>query len=148
MLYVKGCLVRTIACIALLSAFIVLAQDAKHELPLVIGGKMPLYPIMARTARIEGIVKVRVTTDGEKVGSIQAESGPPMLVRFVKENVLTWEFTKHNPTTFVTTFEFVLEGPDQCSYSNGVSVLRLPLEARISAHALKTCDPAEPQHGP
>ncbi len=148
MLHVKGCLVRSITCIALLLGSVVLAQDAKHEVPLVIGGKIPVYPIMARAARIEGIVKVRVTTDGEKVGSVQIESGPPMLVKFVKENVLTWEFTKHNPTTFVTTFEYVLEGPDQCSYSNGVSVLRLPLEARISAHGLKTCDPAQPEHGP
>jgi hypothetical protein len=109
---------------------------------VVIAGKMPLYPIMARLARVEGVVKIRVTTDGEKVTSLEAESGPPMLVKFAKENILTWEFVKHKPTTFITTFEYVIEGPDQCMYSNGASVLNLPLEIRISAKGLKTCDPA------
>ena len=65
-----------------------------------------------------------------------------MLVKFAKENILTWEFVKHKPTTFITTFEYVIEGPDQCMYSNGASVLNLPLEIRISAKGLKTCDPA------
>jgi hypothetical protein len=119
-----------------------LAQKAEQELPLVIAGKMPLYPIMPRLARVEGVVKIRVTTDGEKVTSFEAESGPPMLVKFAKENILTWEFVKHKPTTFITTFEYVIGGPDQCMYSNGASVLNLPLEIRISAKGLKTCDPA------
>src|ERR1035437_2537154 len=118
------------------------AQKAEQELPLVIAGKMLLYPIMARLARVEGVVKIRVTTDGEKVTSFEAESGPPMLVKFAKENILTWEFVKRKPTTFITTFEYVIEGPDQCMYSNGASVLNLPLEIRISAKGLKTCDPA------
>lgn len=118
------------------------AQSGRQELPLVIAGKMPLYPTMARLARIQGVVKIKVKTDGEKVSSLDAESGPPMLVRFAKENILTWEFVKHKPTTFVTTFEYVIEGPDQCIYTNGTSVLNLPLEVRISAKGLMTCDPS------
>ena len=43
-----------------------LAQKAEQELPLVIAGKMPLYPIMPRLARVEGVVKIRVTTDGRR----------------------------------------------------------------------------------
>ena len=124
-----------------------LAQEA--ELPLVIAGQMPLYPIMARAAHIQGLVRIRVTTDGEKVTSVEAESGPPMLVKSAKENVLTWEFVKHKPTTFITTFEYVIEGSAQCDYSNGVSALNLPLEVRISAKGVKTCDPAaeiKPHH--
>jgi Gram-negative bacterial TonB protein C-terminal len=142
MLRVKWHPARAISLIALLSASFVLAQDRNRELPLVITGKVPLYPIEARAARIQGTVKVKVTTDGERVTSVQAESGPPMLVKFVKENVLTWEFTRHKPTKFETTFEYLLEGPEECSYSNGKSVLALPLEVRISAHGIKTCDPS------
>jgi hypothetical protein len=119
-----------------------LAQNVQQELPLVVAGNMPLYPITARAARVEGVVKIRVTTDGEKVTSLEAVSGPPLLVKFAKENILTWEFEKHKPTTFVTTFEYVIERPDQCIYSNGASVLNLPLEVRISAKGLKTCDPS------
>jgi hypothetical protein len=119
-----------------------LAQKAEQELPVIIAGKMPLYPIMARAARIQGIVKVRVRTDGKKVIGFDAESGPPMLVRFTKENILTWEFFDHKPTTFVTTFEYVIEEPALCGYSNGTSVLNLPLKIQINVKGLETCDPA------
>ena len=120
----------------------VLAQKASQELPLVTAGKLPLYPIMARAARVQGVVKIKVTTDGKNVVSVDVESGPPILVKFAKENILTWKFSAHKPTTFVTTFDYVLEEPAQCGYSNDTLVLKLPLEVRISAKGLKTCDPA------
>jgi len=118
------------------------AQNAGAELPLVVAGKMPLYPIMARAARVQGVVKIKVTTNGKKVTSVDVESGPPMLVKFAEENVLSWEFTEHKPTTFVTTFEYVIEETAECEYTNGASVLKLPLEIHISAKGLETCDPA------
>jgi hypothetical protein len=118
------------------------AQEAEQELPVIIAGKMPLYPLIANHLWIQGVVKIRVTTDGEKVTFLEAESGPPMLVKAAKENILTWEFMKHKPTTFVTTFEYVIEGPVQCMFSNGALVLNLPQEIRIRAKGIKTCDPA------
>lgn len=118
------------------------AQRAKQELPLVIAGKMPLYPLTALHVGVQGVVKIKVTTDGKKVTSLEAESGPAMLVKFAKENILTWEFTEHKPSKFVTTFEYVIETPAECEFSNNVSVLRLPLEIHVSAKGLKTCDPA------
>lgn len=118
------------------------AQKAEQNLPVVVAGEMPLYPIMARAARVQGVVKIKVTTDGKEVTSVDAESGPPMLVKFAKENILTWKFTEHKPTTFVTTFDYVIEEPAQCDYTNDAVTLRLPLEVRISAKGLKTCDPA------
>jgi hypothetical protein len=120
----------------------VLAQGPATDVPLVVGGKIPLYPIMARAAQIQGVVKIKVVTDGKKVTSADVESGVPMLAQFAKENVLTWEFSKHKPTTFVTTFKYVIEGPNQCAYSNGSSTLNLPLEVRINAKGVETCDPA------
>ncbi len=119
-----------------------LAQKTEKELPLVIAGNMPLYPPTALHVRIQGVVRVRVTTDGKKVISMSDESGPPMLVRFTKENILTWKFAEHKATTFVTTFEYAIDEPAQCEFSNSVSVLSLPLKVRISAKGLKTCDPA------
>ena len=118
------------------------AQKAEQELPLVVSGKMPLYPIMARAARVQGVVKIKVMTDGKKVTSVDVVSGPPMLVKFAKENVFTWEFAAHKPTRFLTTFEYVIEEPAQCDYSNDALTLRLPLEVRVSAKGLSTCDPA------
>jgi hypothetical protein len=65
-----------------------------------------------------------------------------MLVKFAKEDIFTWEFTAHKPTTFETTFEYVIEEPAQCYYTNSNAILELPLKAHISAKGLKTCDPA------
>ena len=120
----------------------VFAQNSEHDVPLVINGKMPLYPIMARAAGIQGVVRIKVLTDGEKVAAADVESGPPMLARFAKENVLTWEFAKHKPMTFVVTFAYQIDGPNQCTYSNGSSTLNLPLEVHIYAKGIETCDPA------
>ena len=119
------------------------AQNAAQGVPLVTTGAMPLYPRPALAAHIQGIVKLRVTTDGEKVASVETESGPPMLVKAAKENVLTWKFDEHKPTTFVTTFEYVIEREAKCGFSNGVSTLKLPLEVRISSKGVQTCDPVE-----
>ena len=118
------------------------AQKVEQQPPLVVAGEMPLYPIMARAARVQGVVKIKVTTDGKKVTAADVESGPPMLAKFAKDNILTWEFSQHKPTMFVTTFEYVIEEPAQCDYSNDALTLKLPLEVRISAKGLKTCDPA------
>jgi hypothetical protein len=117
------------------------AQDTADELPVVITGEMPLYPLIAQAAHISGIVKVRVTTDGKNVTSLDAESGPAMLVKFVKENIKTWEFLGHKPTTFVTTFEYHIEDTVHCGYSNVTTTLHLPLEVHISANGVMTCDP-------
>jgi hypothetical protein len=121
---------------------LVLAQKAQQNLPLLTAGAMPLYPLVALHARIEGIVKIRVSTDGKKVSSLEVVSGPPMLSEAARNNILTWEFAEHRPTTFVTTFEYIIEDPPQCEFSNGTSVLNLPLQAHISAKGLETCDPA------
>ena len=120
----------------------VFAQNAAQAAPLVIAGKMPLYPLIAVHAGVQGIVKIRVTTDGRKVISVEAESGPAMLVKVAKESISTWEFAEHKPTTFVTTFEYMIEEPAECYFSNSVAVLKLPLEVRISTKGLQTCDPA------
>ena len=116
---------------------------------MVIAGRMPLYPIMARSARIQGVVKIRVTTDGKKMNSLNMGAGPPMLVRFSRENILNWEFLERKPTAFATTFKYMIEGPDQCEFTNGSTVLDLPLEVTISAKGLMTCDPGaeiKPHH--
>jgi hypothetical protein len=118
------------------------AQKAAQERPLVIAGTMPLYPRTALLVHIHGVAKIRVTTDGKKVSALVAEGGPPMLVKAAKDNILTWEFAEHKPTTFVTTFEYLIDEPATCSVTNGTSVLHMPLEVRVSANDVQTCDPA------
>jgi hypothetical protein len=117
-------------------------QGVDREVPLLLSGKMPLYPMTARAARVQGIVKVRVVTDGKRATSLVLESGPVMLASFTEETIRTWEFFEHKPTTFVATFEYEFESPDRCGYENGSLTLNLPLRAHIRAPGAMTCDPS------
>lgn len=96
---------------------------------------MPVYPDLPRMARIQGEVVLRVTTDGEKPLEIVVEKGQPMLAKAAKENVQSWQFAKHAPITFRTTFVFELPEQTECGTSkeNGRTVLMLPTRVEVSA---------------
>lgn len=135
----------TLICLGLLIVGVwrpVRAQEATQAAPVLKTAKVPTYPRAALLAHIQGIVKIRVTTDGKRVSSLEA-SGPPMLVGGAKENILTWEFEDHLPTTFVTVFKYDIQEPARCELGNAIAVLHIPEEVRISANGVKTCDPAK-----
>ncbi len=124
------------------------AQEAKAPVPALASAAVPFYPRLAQMARIQGVVTLRLSTDGKRVSAIEGESGPPMLVKAAKENVGTWQFEQHTPTSFETTFHYRLF-PSKCDSQcicSGVekrtALLRLPTEAEVSAETLMTCDPA------
>ena len=117
------------------------AQGNDQEVPRVTAAVMPLYPTLAVAARVQGIVKVRVTTNGKGVVSLETVSGPAMLVQYAKMNIQTWKFDQHKPTSFVTTFDYEFEDPPSCSYSNSNVSARLPLQVHVSIQRLQTCDP-------
>lgn len=133
------------ACIGLIILSSVLApsvvQKIVQEVPVVTVGTMPLYPRVALLAHIEGIVKIKVTTDGKKVSSLATESGPPMLAEAAKKDIQTWNFEKHKPTSFIVTFRYHIVGPAQCGIGNGTTVLHVPLEVEVEANGIQTCDP-------
>lgn len=140
-----------IAVIGLLAqAFLSLnAQRQKPPLPRVVSAAAPFYPRLAPPARIQGEVTLCLSTDGTRVSSIDAASGPPMLVRTAKENVRTWQFERHAPTTFEAVFRYRLfgykcEAGCKCESEEKESViLRLPAEVELSAVIPMICDPVE-----
>ena len=117
-------------------------QKTSEELPVVAAASVPLYPRTALLVHIQGTVKIRVTTNGTKVSSVEVENGPPMLARAAQENIRTWQFQRHNPTTFLVTFDYRIEEPAGCSVNNSTAVLRMPSDVQISAKGVHTCDPA------
>ncbi len=130
------------------------AQDAQptQKLPVVKSGEMPLYPALPRVARIQGEVTLRVTTDGTAVASVTAESGHPMLAQAAQENVKTWKFERHEPTSFPVLFSYHLDEElvthvcDPDIPDNGTVVLKLPREVDITSHArIPDCD--DPNEG-
>src|ERR1700704_5854762 len=76
------------------------APELKAALPMVASASVPLYPPIARTANIEGVRHVRVTTDGQRVKTAHAEDGPKLLAAAAEETVRTWQFAVHEPSTF------------------------------------------------
>jgi outer membrane biosynthesis protein TonB len=95
---------------ALLLPFLVTlsAQEPARVLPRVTDHAPIIYPAIALTARVEGPVRLKITTDGHAVSSIALIDGPPLLVKAATENVQTWTFADHVPGTFEVTFDFRL----------------------------------------
>ncbi|MGC2280226.1 MAG: hypothetical protein WA603_09430 [Candidatus Acidiferrales bacterium] len=85
---------------------------------------------MARTAHIQGEVRVKFTTNGESVIEAQAETGPPLLHRAAEDNVRTWKFAPHTAGTFHVTFRYKIISKDV-----DISVLDTPDVVQLSAPA-------------
>jgi hypothetical protein len=125
-----------------LVASTVISVYAQTTLPTVTAAEVPLYPPLARAARIAGTVTLRVVTDGERVADVTVQDGQPMLARAAQDNIRTWRFTKHEPTAFVTKFTFDLLPDCDTENENGNVALKLPVEVIISVpHKASECDP-------
>jgi hypothetical protein len=118
------------------------AQGPGGGLPVLSAASMPLYPRTALLAHVQGSVKIRVQTDGENISSVDEQSGPPMLVKAAKDNLRTWRFEKHDPATFLVTFDYKIEEPGGCSVENSAVIMTTPLHVEITAKAVHPCDPA------
>jgi hypothetical protein len=119
----------------------ILAQQEKQTLPIVSSAAVPSYPPTARVAGIQGEVRVLVGTDGKTVSTIRPESGHPILIEAAQDNIRTWKFAEHQPTNFVVTFRYRIEGEAVCRMDNGTVILHLPSDIQITVKGILTCDP-------
>jgi hypothetical protein len=87
----------------------VAAQKDAPALPTVTEFKCPYYPGTAQHERIQGPVKMQVTTDGHRVTAVKLISGHPELAPDAIKNVRTWKFADHSPTTFEVTYSYVYQ---------------------------------------
>lgn len=107
---------------------------------------VPFYPRTPQMAHIEGVVRLRISTDGAQASAIKVESGQPMLAQAAKDNVKTWQFDRHSPTTFEATLHYRLL-PSKCdsecnsdSLEKGSVQLKLPTDVEVTAKELLTSD--------
>ncbi len=141
----------------LIAAFLLLAassvaQDkpvgAKAPLPKIASASVPFYPPLARETHIDGAITLRVSTDGERVSAVDAENGPRLLLNAAKENVRTWQFEPHVPTSFEVKFHYRLlnskcDSECKCESEEKESVvLQLLANVEVSAVIPMICDPA------
>jgi len=139
-----SCGIARITVILLFTAIVCSGADPQviQDLPVVTDAAVPFYPPFARLAHIEGVVRLQISTDGEKVSLVEILEGQPILGLAAKENVKTWRLSRHARTTFVATFRYKLLPEFVCEIENPTVLLRLPYEVEVSTKGLKTCDPS------
>jgi len=108
------------------------AEQPKVALPRVSAAGVPLYPLQAYISNIEGIVHLKVTTDGHHVVEARVEDGHKLLAAAAEENVKTWQFQVHEATTFTVTYRYKLVADWKGDPYNPTVVLKLPTEVEVS----------------
>lgn len=122
--------------VAVLWAWAAMAQNSKVALPMVAGASVPLYPPLARAANVQGVVHVKITTDGHGVSATHVEDGHKLLAIAAEENARTWQFATHEPTTFMVTYHYKLDAKLKGNPNNPTVILRLPTEVEVSSAPL------------
>jgi len=123
-------------CIILLLFFaltvIAVAQQKNIALPMMAAASVPLYPPIARIANIDGVVHLKITTDGHNVVRVQIVDGQRLLATAAEENAKTWQFTTHEPTTFTVTYRYKLVSSWKGDSNNPIVELKFPTEVIVS----------------
>jgi hypothetical protein len=120
------------------------AKSMQPVLPTIVSARVPSYPALAKLQKAQGIVKMRLTTDGHKVITVEPLEGHPALIKAAKANVETWEFQEHKAITFETIFAFAIKVVPPCEPNDerlDVITLRLPASVEIRATWQGECDP-------
>jgi hypothetical protein len=105
------------------------------QYPLLVHGDLPVYPALAKSARITSTVQMRVIVENGDVVGTQTISGHLLLVTAASDNIKSWKFDKTVRTTFATTFIYGMDGESERTKepSNPTLELKLPSLAKITA---------------
>ena len=106
--------------------------------PAIAATSLPMYPPLARAARVEGVVHVRIRTDGTRAVSARAEDGAQLLAQSAEANALTWRFQVHGPTELVLTYTYRIDSA--LAAEELVVRLHYPLHVDVSTAPLVVRD--------
>lgn len=99
---------------------------------------MPLYPPIAHTARIGGIVEIQITVErGAVVEARVISSSSPFLANPALVNVKTWRFEPADRTTFLVKYRYEIKEKQTAYPENARLELDLPREVRVTARPFK-----------
>ncbi|MGB2679109.1 MAG: energy transducer TonB [Candidatus Acidiferrum sp.] len=119
---------RTVLMLSALLAAVpcAITQESPEVLPKVVQHAVPIYPPLARQTRIQGEVRVKITTDGESVRDAEAETGHPLLRTAAVDNARTWKFVTHSPATFHVTFRYkLLDGNTDVEFLESPAIVEI-----------------------
>lgn len=85
---------------------------------------------------LQGMVVLQVTTDGHQVVDVKLTSGHPVLAPDAINNVRTWKFADHTPTTFAVTYYYIHQDNfKRDKTSNCSAKMELPTKVHVvTAH--------------
>ena len=128
----------------LLSSQLVVAQQPR-EYPLVLRADAPVYPPLARMAKVTGKIEAEFTIKGGEVVAAEAKTGHPLLVKATTENINSWHFAPEANGTFTATFVYELQGNETASMQNPKIEMQLPAFVKIIAAPTRpSCNDCEP----
>jgi hypothetical protein len=94
---------------------------------------------VCRAAGIEGVVRLRLSTSGENVLDIKAESESPILMRAASENLRTWILQESTVPVVPVTFTCKLEPGDCSADQQPTVIMRFPHEVEVTAKRPVKC---------
>jgi TonB family protein len=103
-------------------------SQQSSNLPDVLGASVPLYPPLARAAKVQGTVLLTVVVEGGKVRSTKVVSGHPMLSQAAESNLETWKLVSMPTQTFTVTYLYKLS--DRCKGRPSIST-NFPTEVMV-----------------
>jgi hypothetical protein len=110
-------------------------QGPTPALPMVSAAPVPLYPPVARSTNTQGVIHVKIQTDGHKVIEAHAEETNKLLSTAAEENAKKWEFSAHTSVSFTITYRYKLA--DECQPNNPTVTLHLPTEVEVCQHTFR-----------
>jgi hypothetical protein len=122
-----------ILCLVCSVPFLLHGQGTGADLPKVTAFDCPKYPSKAESVRLQGMVRMQVTTDGHVVTDVKLMSGHPLLAPDAIKNVRTWKFSEHAPTSINVDYFYVFQGHFKRDPANGCDAkLELPSKVTVS----------------
>jgi hypothetical protein len=118
-------------------------KEAVPAVPILQGAALPVYPPIAKAARVTGKVLVRVTVkDGAVVQTaVLSKPGDASRQRFLEtptvENLKTWRFAADVSGTFNVTYTYEISGKESDDLTNPKVEMLPSLDVKITARPVK-----------
>lgn len=106
-------------------------RDQQHPDLRLLHADVPMYPQMARVARVSGSVEVRVTISGGLVTSTEVRSGAAVLAHATEDNIKSWRFGESVNTKLTAKFIYELDRRKPSYGQNPRVELELPFKVII-----------------
>jgi hypothetical protein len=111
--------------------------DVSHEVPILQGAALPVYPPIGQAAHITGKVVVELTVSGGKVASTEVKSGSRYLAGGTEANVKTWRFADDVNDTFTVMYTYAISGEETDGPTNPTVEMLPSLDVKITARPVK-----------